>query len=89
MLKHVDLEVESQGQLFTAAGSLKYLKELDLWAIYITETGAQALANALPSLQLLEKLVLGDTEASEYGKQVFTAIGSLRHLKELNFVCLR
>ena len=79
-----DDDGECQEQLFTAVGSLRYLKELDLKKTYIAQTGARALANSLSSLQLLEKLVLGEIDDDgESRKQVFTAVGSLRYLKEL------
>ena len=79
-------------QLFTALGNLKYLKKLDLSETYINKTGAEALARVLPSLTLLEKLVLGhicfDDEYNEHA--LFAALGNLKHLKELHLyeVCI-
>ena len=73
-------------QLFSALGSLKYLKELELIRISIDKTGAKALARVLPSLTLLEKLVLGcnlfDHECDK--QQLFAALENLKYLKELD-----
>ena len=78
-------------QLFTALGNLKYLKELDLIRIRIDKTGAKALARVLPSLTLLEKLVLGyipfDNECDK--QQLFAALENLKYLKKLDLIRTR
>ncbi len=85
LLGRIDDDNETQEQLFHAAGKLRYLKELDLFGTKITETGAVALANVLPSLHLLEKLSLGYIDLYNEGqKQLFHAVGKLRYLKKLN-----
>ncbi len=72
-------------QLFGALGKLKYLKEIDLKRIGITLTGAESLAEVLPSLQLLEVLKLGEIVFNDGGgKQLFDAIGKLKYLKEID-----
>ena len=72
-------------QLFLAVGKLKYLKELDLFRFGIHEFGAMALAEVLPSLQLLEILVLGNVEFNEESnKQLFLAVSKLKYLKKLS-----
>ena len=87
---NIDDDGESQKQVFTAVGSLRYLKELDLCMTYINQNAARALANALPSLQLLEKLVFGEIDDdNESQKQLFTAVGSLKYLKELELKSTR
>ena len=77
---------ECDEQLFAALGNLKYLKELYLRGVYINKTGAEALARVLPSLTLLEKLVLGyipfDNECDK--QQLFAALENLKYLKELD-----
>ena len=72
-------------QLFLAVGKLKYLKELDLLCTGVDELGAMALAEVLPSLQLLEILVLGDVVFNEESnKQLFFAVAELKYLKKLS-----
>ena len=72
-------------QLFAALGNLKYLKELHLGGMNITESGIEALAHVLPSLTLLEKLVLkGIGSYDECDEQLFVALGNLKYLKELH-----
>ena len=64
--------------------SLVYLKNLDLSNTSIT--GCEALAGVLPSLQLLEILVLGDVVFNEESnKQLFLAVAELKYLKKLSF----
>ncbi len=72
-------------QLFGALGKLKYLKEIDLRRINITQTSAESLAEVLPSLQLLEVLKLGriDFDVSNE-EQLFGALGKLKYLKEID-----
>ena len=68
-----------------AVGKLKYLKILDVSANRITPPGAVALAKILPSMKLLEQLLLGDIEFNEESeKQLFLALGKLKYLKELH-----
>ena len=83
MLKRIQLQHEYDEQLFAALGNFKYLKELHLVEMNITKPGAEALARVLPSLTLLEKLVL-DFETVDGCNELFAALGSLKHLKELN-----
>ena len=85
VLGEIDCDDECQKQVFAALGKLKYLKELNLRNTSITRTGVEALADVLPSLKLLEKLVLGEIDCDdECQKQVFAALGKLKYLKELN-----
>ncbi|CAB3996090.1 NLR family CARD domain-containing 3-like isoform X2 [Paramuricea clavata] len=78
---------ETEKQLFTAVGKLTYLKELELNLYCITQAGADSLAEVLPSLQLLERLVLDQYIENIMddlsGKQLFAAVGKLTYLKEL------
>ena len=85
MLGEVDFDDECQKQLFAALGKLKYLKELNLCETRITQTGVEALAEVLPSLQLLEELGLGKISRCDDGchKQLFDALGKLKYLKKL------
>jgi Ran GTPase-activating protein (RanGAP) involved in mRNA processing and transport len=81
---------ENEKRLFTSVGKLRYLKELELKCFTITQAGADSLAEVLPSLQLLEKLVLERIFFNidgENGKQLFTAVGKLTYLKELELKC--
>ena len=76
-------------QVFDALGKLKYLKEIeiDLKGIDITQTGAESLAEVLPSLQLLEVLKLGRIVFVDANKkQLFDAIGKLIYLKEIDLI---
>ena len=83
--------VECDEQLFAALGNLKYVKEIDLECVYITESGIEALAHVLPSLTSLEKLVLKGigSDDDECNEQLFAGLGNLKYLKEidLEFVC--
>ena len=68
-----------------ALGKLKYLKELDLFCSRVDELDAMSFAELLPSLQLLEVLVLGDVEFNEgSNKQLFHAVAKLKYLKKLS-----
>ena len=73
-------------QMYLAVGKLKYLKELDLFRSRVDEFSAMALAEALPSLQLLEILVLGDVKFLNEGsmERLFLAVGKLKYLKKLS-----
>jgi Leucine-rich repeat (LRR) protein len=80
-----DDENEIESKFFYALGNLRYLKELGLWSTYITQTGIVVLAEVLPSLQLLEKLVLGNIDFdNESEEKLFYAIMKLRSLKKLD-----
>jgi Ran GTPase-activating protein (RanGAP) involved in mRNA processing and transport len=85
-----DIDNESEKQLFPAVGKLTYLKELKLTWCTITQAAADSLAEVLPSLQLLEKLVMRCVQCAyiddESEKQLFTAVGKLTYLKELDFL---
>jgi Ran GTPase-activating protein (RanGAP) involved in mRNA processing and transport len=86
VLKAIVFDNECQKNLFHAVGKLKYLKELDLGWSMITQTGTVTLAQVLPSLQLLEKLVLQNIEFdNECQKHLFHAVGKLKYLKKLVF----
>ena len=85
VLQEIEFDRKCQKQLFHAVGKLKYLKELDLGCSEITQTGAVTLAEVLPSLQLLEKLVLRKVDFDdECQKHLFHAVGKLKYLKELD-----
>ena len=74
-------------QLFAALGNLKYLKELHLGSWNITESGTKTLAHVLPSLTLLEKLVIDGIGLDyECDEQLFAALGNLKYLNDLNLV---
>ena len=66
-------------QLSASLKSLKYLKELHLEEIDID---GEALAEVLPSLQLLEKLTL--IRVDDDCKHLFASLKSLKYLKELH-----
>ncbi|CAB3985996.1 Hypothetical predicted protein [Paramuricea clavata] len=85
MLDDIGFDDECQKHLFHAVGKLKYLKELVFRLSKITQTDAVTLAEVLPSLQLLEKLVFGNIEFDdECQKHLFHAVGKLKYLKELD-----
>ena len=85
VLGRMNFDDGCQKQLFAALGKLKYLKKLNLRYTRITQTGAEAFADVLPSLQLLEKLELGRMNFDDgCQKQLFAALGKLKYLKELN-----
>ena len=87
VLKYIRSDDECDGQLFAALGNLKYLKELDLVTVRIRKTGVEALARVLPSLTLLEKLVLEYIPSDdECDGQLFAALGNLKYLKELYLI---
>ena len=80
-------EGESDTELFHAVRKLKYLKELDLSAIRISPQGVVALTDILPSLPLLEKLVLGECDLDRGNdEQLFYALVKLKYLKDLNLL---
>jgi Ran GTPase-activating protein (RanGAP) involved in mRNA processing and transport len=82
-----DNENEIESKFFYALGNLRYLKELGLWSTYITQTGIVVLAEVLPSLQLLEKLVLGNIDFDNGSEEkLFYVIMKLRSLKKLGLV---
>ena len=77
----------SDGEQFAVLGKLQYLRELDFGKTDLTKIGAEALACVMPSMKLLEKLVLGRIDCDhECGLQLFAALGTLKYLKELHFV---
>ena len=73
-------------QMYLAVGKLKYLKELDLFRSSVDKFNAMALAGVLPSLPLLEILVLGDGKFLNEGsmERLFLAVGKLKYLKKLS-----
>ena len=95
LLEKLVLELDSRNacdnscnkQLFGALGKLKYLKELNLRGFDVTETSAETLAEVLPSLHLLEKLVLEFVLENDFSnscdKQLYGALGKSKYLKEL------
>ena len=88
VLEGISFYDECDEQLFAALRNLKYLKELYLVFWNITESGTKTLAHVLPSLTLLEKLMLGrkDSHDDECDKQLFAALENLKYLKELHLV---
>ena len=86
-LHHYNVECDEQ-LFFAALGNLKYLKELHLVNVNITEPGTKALGYVFPSLTLLEKLVLECFSAVNVcaSEKLFAALGSLKYLKELHLV---
>ena len=79
--------VKSPNELLVAFGKLKYLKELSIVSCRSKRVSDRdALAEVLPSLQLLEKLELDFSFEPDGCKQLFTALGKLRYLKE--FSCI-
>ena len=77
--------IDYDEQMCAALVNLKYLKELDLYKTNITKTGLEALGCVLPSLTLLEKLVLGGIDSSDKcDEELFAALGNLKNLKELH-----
>ena len=87
MLGRIGVDGGCQKQLFFSLGKLKYLKELNLCNTGNIQIDVGALAGMLPSLQLLEKLVLEEIDCDdECQKQLFAALGKLKYLKELNLL---
>ena len=83
-LEWIDHYEQCDEQLFAALGNLKYLKKLGLCKIYLTKTGAEALARVLRSLTLLEKLELEKVDRDdECDEHPFGSLGNLKHLKKL------
>ena len=73
-------------KLFATVGKLKYLKKLTVWGLEGTQQHHTALAEVLPTLQLLEKLHLhneGDESDDQSETKLFQAIGKLKYLKDL------
>ena len=87
VLEEIDFDDECDEQLFAALGNLKYLKELHLVDMNITKSLTRTLSHVLPSLTLLEKLVLKVNDpGDECDEQLFSALGNLKYLKELHLV---
>ena len=82
-------DFECESELFHAIGELKYLKEIDLNETNITQVGVAALTEILPSLKLLEKLVLVTNSDIIIEKELFHAVGKLKCLKELYLECIK
>ena len=81
---------ECSEQLFAALENLKYLKELYLRRINISKTGAEALARVLPSLTLLEKLVIRWIDSDDgCNKQLLAALGNVKYLKDLDLLSIK
>ena len=91
VFRSIDYNECDEQLLLAALGNLKYLKELDLGEMFISKTSAEALARVLPSLTLLEKLVLGKIlSKNEYNEHaLFAALGNLKNLKELDLSGVR
>ena len=70
----------SDTECFNVLQSQVYLKNLDLSEAKIFD--GKALADVLPALQLLERLVLGSALLDE--RQLILAVGKLKYLKELD-----
>ena len=74
-------------ELFIAFGKLKHLKTLNFsFHTKITQTNVNALAKALPSLQILENLKLGDIYDINkcQCEELLAAVGKLKYLKKLH-----
>ena len=71
-------------EMYPAVGKLKYLKELSIFRSSVDKFGTMALAEVLPSLQLLEILVLPDFKFNGSNKQLFLAVAKLKYLKKLS-----
>ena len=78
---------EHENQVIAAIGKLRYLKELDLTCYDSTEANMETLSKTLPSLRLLEKLMLeglNDNLKRRESKEFFIALQQLKRLKELH-----
>ena len=86
-------ETDDMTNFFSGLTSLRYLKNLDLCGIWVDCDSmtddcniAELVAGVLPSLQLLEKLVLrglGFSDVDGRDRGLFVALRSLKYLKEL------
>ena len=96
LLEVLELDLDNcddGSQLFATVGKLRYLKKLTLWGFKGTQQHHIALAEVLPTLQLLEKLHLHkkEDESDDQSEiKLFQAIGKLKYLKKLalNYFCL-
>ena len=83
-LPKIDVDNKTQKQLFHTVGKLKYLKNLYSHHCKTTQTGGEAFAEMLPSLQLLEYLEFEKTDFDNGSQgQLFLAVGKLKYLKKL------
>ena len=80
------LDSEHVKQLFVAISKLRYLKKLHFSCLYEVYIDVEAFGDMLTSLQLLEKLVLRGFECENESKkkELFIAVGKLKHLKTLD-----
>ena len=85
----IEIDFKSESQLFKAIEKLKYLKEIDLSESNLTQLGVAALTEILPSLKLLEKLVLATNSDITYDKELFHAVGKLKYLKVLDLCSIK
>ena len=70
---------------FSVLGSLRYLKNLDLYWSKICKSAVKALARVLPSSTFLEKLVLRRIDFRAGGEeQLFAALENFKYLRELH-----
>ena len=83
------IDLEGESQLFNAIEKLKYLKEIYWSESNITQEDVAALSEILPSLQLLEKLVLVNNFGSLIDKELFHTVGKLKYLRELKLKCIK
>ncbi|CAB4028878.1 Hypothetical predicted protein [Paramuricea clavata] len=90
VLGKFEFDNECQKHLFHAVGKLKFLKKLGLGWSKITQTGAVTLAEVLPSLQLLEELVMNMIEFDdECQEHLFHSVGKLKYLKNFDLFCTK
>ena len=90
-LQRIDISQSETKELFIAVGKLKYLKKLKLSFdisihIEISRNNVDALVSALQSLQMLENLNLKSSECQNKieSRELFIAVGKLKHLKKLD-----
>jgi hypothetical protein len=92
LLEKFELFFPGRGELHEklqcdALGNLRYLRELSVISLS-GNVDIEALARALSSLQLLEKLELGceNFPSNEFDEQLYAAIGKLKHLRRLSLL---
>ena len=75
-------DIGSSVGYFGALVLLRYLKNVDLRWTKMCKSAKEGLARTLPSLQMLQKLVLGKMVGSDNEKEIYLALGNLKYLKE-------
>ena len=81
------LDSEDEKQMFAAIGKSRYLKKLCYHCPYKSCSNVGAFCEMLPSLRLLETLELWQFKSKNGSekKELFIAVGKLKHLKTLDF----